>query len=236
MSNLEDIVTIWTPAQALTRIDQVDAQVKIMSDAVAHPTSHFDQDSSEYNQYITFVTAWNIWSAGWKVFAEKMRDSWFERGYGNTRVLIDGYEKQLFELIEKGKNVGIVYGGPSSPIEPESNIGAYAITAGVVIGLGLLGYAGYKAFGFYKRNVLHLGEVELSGCRFNAGHAKRAGHKLRVNFKKRGFTPSELAKGMNVEREHRNITHCNPTMTAKIALAHLYERPDYYKRLKKVEG
>ena len=67
--------------------------------------------------------------------------------------------------------------------------------------------------------------------RFTKAHALRAAHKLRVNWSKVRFTPADLAHGMNVEREHRNITGCSPTMSAKIALAHFRERPDYYRRL-----
>lgn len=80
--------------------------------------------------------------------------------------------------------------------------------------------------------------THLGGCGpFRMAHALRAGEKLRVNWSRVSFTPRDLAVGMNVEREHRNITHCSPTMSAKIALAHLYERPDYYKLLKRhVEG
>lgn len=47
----------------------------------------------------------------------------------------------------------------------------------------------------------------------------------------RHFPTRDLLVGMNVEREHRNITHCSPVLSAKIALAHLRERPDYYRRL-----
>jgi hypothetical protein len=47
----------------------------------------------------------------------------------------------------------------------------------------------------------------------------------------RRFPARDLLVGMNVEREHGNITHCSPVLSAKIALAHLRERPDYYRRL-----
>lgn len=56
-----------------------------------------------------------------------------------------------------------------------------------------------------------------------------------------GITAENLARGMNVELEHgtasrrTDVTHDDPTMTAKIALAHLYERPDYYQRLAEAE-
>lgn len=42
-----------------------------------------------------------------------------------------------------------------------------------------------------------------------------------------------LAEGMNEEREHCDITHGDAVLTAKIALAHLKEDPEYYEKLKK---
>jgi len=68
--------------------------------------------------------------------------------------------------------------------------------------------------------------------RFTVTQAQRALRKLR-NLPK-GVTPRKLAAGMNVEREHRDIGSCHsPTLAARIALAHLRERPDYYRRLKR---
>lgn len=42
-----------------------------------------------------------------------------------------------------------------------------------------------------------------------------------------------LLKGMKIEREHRDVFGCDPVMSARIALAHLRERKDYYDRLEK---
>lgn len=46
-------------------------------------------------------------------------------------------------------------------------------------------------------------------------------------------SPGLLHEGMNVEIEHQNVTHGSLKKTAMIAAAHICERPDYYKRLKK---
>jgi len=52
----------------------------------------------------------------------------------------------------------------------------------------------------------------------------------------------QLRMGMEVELEHgrrdplTNVTDDDPFMTAKIALAHLHELPDYYTRLRKMES
>lgn len=43
----------------------------------------------------------------------------------------------------------------------------------------------------------------------------------------------EVDMGMDVEKEHDDVTHGDKLKTAKIAAAHLKERPDYYKKLKK---
>lgn len=52
-----------------------------------------------------------------------------------------------------------------------------------------------------------------------------------------GLTPDSLREGMEIEREHRDVTKGAVLKTAKIAAAHICERPDYYKRIKKyVEG
>lgn len=48
-----------------------------------------------------------------------------------------------------------------------------------------------------------------------------------------GITKRALKQGMAVEREHRDVTKGSIDRTARIAMAHLCERPDYYQRLKK---
>ena len=47
------------------------------------------------------------------------------------------------------------------------------------------------------------------------------------------YGKSEVESGLDVETEHEDITKGNKLQTAKIAAAHLKERPDYYTRLKK---
>jgi hypothetical protein len=42
-----------------------------------------------------------------------------------------------------------------------------------------------------------------------------------------------VREGLNVEREHGDITCCDPRLTGHIVKAHLAERDDYYERLKK---
>lgn len=63
-----------------------------------------------------------------------------------------------------------------------------------------------------------------------------------LNWSDLDFSPENLLQGMLVEYEHgtanelTNVTNDDPILTAKIALAHLNEKSDYYKLLKKIEG
>ncbi len=75
--------------------------------------------------------------------------------------------------------------------------------------------------------------------KFTATEAHAYGEKLEIDWKK--FDVEQFRMGMDVELEHgsttplTNVTNSDPIMTAKIALAHLNEFPDYYTRLKKLE-
>lgn len=64
---------------------------------------------------------------------------------------------------------------------------------------------------------------------------------LGIDFNKSKFDLNEFWMGVNTELEHgrkynlTNVTADEPITTGKIALAHLSEFPDYYKRLKVLE-
>ena len=64
---------------------------------------------------------------------------------------------------------------------------------------------------------------------------------LGIDFNKSGFDLDEFWMGVNTELEHgrkynlTNVTLDDPITTGKIALAHLNEFPDYYKRMKVLE-
>jgi len=60
-----------------------------------------------------------------------------------------------------------------------------------------------------------------------------AGDAIGVNWHRVSF--DEFAMGMQEELEHRDITGGDPVLTARIAMAHLKELPDYYTRLKAME-
>lgn len=69
---------------------------------------------------------------------------------------------------------------------------------------------------------------------FNLDDAIYVADILNVKFDK--FTPDELLIGMNIELEHgtispkTNVTNDDLVITAKIALAHLNEFPNYYNK------
>ena len=67
---------------------------------------------------------------------------------------------------------------------------------------------------------------------FNIKDAIYAANKLNIKFNE--FTPEEFLIGINIELEHgkenpkTNVTNNDLLTTAKIALAHLNEYPNYY--------
>jgi len=69
--------------------------------------------------------------------------------------------------------------------------------------------------------------------------AKELGEKFNINFEIIPF--EDWLNGLNIELEHgtkfafSNITNNDLIMTAKIAIAHLLESPNYYTQLVKME-
>lgn len=100
--------------------------------------------------------------------------------------------------------------------------------AGLAGGATALGAAVYVAT---HRNVPRKG-VSLR-------RARKAGEELGVDWNR--IDPEELRRGMQVELEHgrrdpaTDVTGDDMLLTAKIALAHLKEFPDYYVRLARME-
>jgi hypothetical protein len=75
--------------------------------------------------------------------------------------------------------------------------------------------------------------------RFGFAEAKQIGDTLGIPWAK--FDVEQFAMGLNVELEHgqrdpaTDVTHDQPIVTGKIALAHLNEIPDYYTQLAEME-
>ena len=69
--------------------------------------------------------------------------------------------------------------------------------------------------------------------------ARRVGDAIGVNWTR--FDLEQFRTGMDVEFEHgshdpqTDVTHDDPILTGKIALAHMKEFPDYYERLERME-
>ena len=81
-----------------------------------------------------------------------------------------------------------------------------------------------------------LGKLPKKG-RIPLAVVKRAAAKLPKWTRKCGFTLTQLREGMEVEREHSDVTKRGAFKTAQIAAAHLCEFPKggYYPGLKKLE-
>ena len=77
--------------------------------------------------------------------------------------------------------------------------------------------------------------------RFTTAEAQRIAHTIGLDFERESFDVEQFRRGLDVELEHgrrdpkTNVTDDDPVMTARIALAHLRELPDYYTRLAEME-
>ena len=80
------------------------------------------------------------------------------------------------------------------------------------------------------------------GKRFTTDEARRIGEEIGIDWASAPFDVEQFRMGMDVELEHglhdllTNVTGDEPTVTGKIALAHLKEFPDYYTRLARMEA
>ena len=80
-----------------------------------------------------------------------------------------------------------------------------------------------------------------TGTSFTANDARVIGEEIGINWDTAPFDVEQFRIGMNVELEHglhdprTNVSNDDPDITAKIALAHLNEFPDYYTRLERME-
>lgn len=74
--------------------------------------------------------------------------------------------------------------------------------------------------------------------RFTLDDVRRTLRKLKI--RRSPFDVRDIRDGMNVELEHgtvsqlTNITNDDPILTIKIALAHLMEDENYYRKLKRL--
>ena len=77
---------------------------------------------------------------------------------------------------------------------------------------------------------------------FTSSEAREVGERIGIDWGSAPFDVEQFRLGMEVELEHgrrdpaTDVTGDDPETTAKIALAHLNEFPDYYTRLSKMEA
>ena len=77
---------------------------------------------------------------------------------------------------------------------------------------------------------------------FTPEQAREIGTGIGIDWATAPFDVEEFRAGMDVELEHgthdpqTDVTGSDPVVTAKIALAHLNEFPDYYTRLAVMEA
>ncbi len=82
---------------------------------------------------------------------------------------------------------------------------------------------------------------EAHRTEFTVEEARRFGEEIGIDWASAPFDVEQFRSGMNVELEHglrdilTNVSDDDPRVTAKIALAHLNEFPDYYTRLEQME-
>ncbi len=76
-------------------------------------------------------------------------------------------------------------------------------------------------------------------AKFSIDQARAIGDQLGIDWSR--VNVEQFRMGLDVELEHgqrdpeTDVTHNDPIVTAKIALAHLREIPDYYTRLDRME-
>jgi hypothetical protein len=76
---------------------------------------------------------------------------------------------------------------------------------------------------------------------FTLEEAIEVADRIGLDFARVPFGPEDLRAGMDIELEHgrrdprTDVTHDDPSITGKIAWAHLNEMPDYYARLEELE-
>ena len=67
--------------------------------------------------------------------------------------------------------------------------------------------------------------------KFRRKDAINALKELNIDIKKQNYTLNDVLIGMNIELEHKKITHGDPVKTAQIAIDHLNEDKMYYIKL-----
>lgn len=79
-------------------------------------------------------------------------------------------------------------------------------------------------------------ETKIMDNGFDKKEAVMMAKKLNINFNKEKFGLIDWIDGINHEIEHKKTVKDSPLSVSKIALDHLREDPEYYKKLKSIES
>ncbi len=123
---------------------------------------------------------------------------------------------------------------------PSLDLAAIATGAGLCL-LGIVAYALIRRHATGTDATHERPEDGMRRTKITIEDARRVAAVLRIDFAAVEFDAEELRHGMQMELQHgradpdTNVTDDDLTATAKIALAHLHEIPDYYDRLAAME-
>jgi len=92
-----------------------------------------------------------------------------------------------------------------------------------------------KGCGRTRKHMLGKSDTKMARGGFTVDEAHVIAHRIGIDFAREKFTAAQLARGMNVELEHADVTKRDAAKTAHIAIAHLREKADYYSLLEEVE-
>lgn len=87
-----------------------------------------------------------------------------------------------------------------------------------------------------KLSLLRIFESHMIDGGISPQEAQKIAAKLNLDFNKERFGFEEFLDGANHEIEHKKEVNSSPTKIAQIALDHLREDPDYYKKLATIES
>lgn len=128
-----DLIEFWTPAQALARIEHLDAKIAILDRAITGSPD------------AAFRAAWQDWRGKWIGFRDDLRGSWFARGFVGVAKQLDAYAAEHDKWRADAERRGTVIHAPQLP-EPEPSHGGVALPAalGALAAFGAAWYFGRR--------------------------------------------------------------------------------------------
>jgi hypothetical protein len=86
-----------------------------------------------------------------------------------------------------------------------------------------------------KLSIKSIVESHVIDRGFSKSEVKRVLDQIGFDAKSAKFDLSKIVDGANHEIEHKGVVNSSPSKLIQIALDHLKEDPDYYKKLKEIE-